>query len=320
MLWVVLICFLGVVSGESHFADYIGDCNSLRVKQSITLFNKPNENGKLNIIMNSLSDSFRAMNVVPQISYVTCGVEIAITPSFVQFNEAGEVIRFLDPNNPPKEIKTEADIFGYFVESSLSSRINKAIRVDFTTRTSLVHLHDLKKHNEFILAVLPKEGYNKHLAEYVEWVQEQEYGIFEFQYTQEHHNDLTSVFLSSIGHFQSKLISLSRPKYYYIKKQEHGGINTWQFDSLGELKQSTICFDVCKHDHCQTSQRNTVENCGFGGYRAYFVYRHCTEDINCNGRLSNSYSSSSNPSDTNRRKLFSRERFQKYQLVHIPDH
>ena len=253
---LILLLVIGSVNAE-HLADYVSDCGNLDVRKSVILFTDRNTNGKLAIIMNGIADSIRAMNYRPIISYDTCGVEISLKPSFIQFNEEGNIIRLLDPSNPPPQIKTDADIFGYFVESLLSSRVNRATRVDFGKRSSLIYVHDLEKHTEFIVAVLPKRGYSRALAEYVEWVQSQEYGIFEFQYMQENLDDKTSSFLRVIGHAQSIFTRAhtTDSAYYHIHRIGTR-ISSRKYDTLAELDQDVSCIYLCIGQVCKHKERS----------------------------------------------------------------
>jgi hypothetical protein len=296
MYIVFLLCFLNVVFAETHFADYVDRCDDLVFENGIILFTSPNKDGRLNIIMNSLSDSFRAMMLKPQISYGDCVTEINIKPLFVQFDKYGDVARILDPRNPPAIVKTEMDIFYYFVESATTTRVNKAVRVDFSGRSALAHLHAMEKHNEFVLAVLPRKNYNENLAKYVEWVQEQPYNRYEFQYVQEHRDEMTSIFLANVGHLQSKYVTLDEPVYYLIRKQKNGEINTRKYKTLGDLEHSTTCDEFCVHGHCIYN----TEKCEFK-LDWLLPPKACKEDIDCNGGSSDAYRTGSYTNHPGRR-------------------
>jgi hypothetical protein len=248
---ILLLALIGSTHAE-HMARYVNDCSQLSMSKSIVLFTDRNTNTKLCILMNSIADSFRAMNYEPIISYETCGAEINLKPSFIQFDEFGNIIRVLDPSNPPPQVKSEFDIFGYFAESSLSSRVNRATRVDFTRRSALTHIHDPYKHTDFIIAVLPKKNYGKALAEYIEWVQTQEYGKFEYQYIQEHLDEKTSVFLGTFGHYQNRYSSqtYTQAVYYHIRRSG-SKINSRKFYSLGDIDVRLACDKFCDYGTCK---------------------------------------------------------------------
>jgi hypothetical protein len=252
---ILLLLCTSTVHAE-HMARYASECSQLSMRRSVVLFTDRNTNTKLCVVMNSIADSLRAMNYEPIISYETCGAEINLKPSFIQFDDTGNIIRVLDPSNPPPQVRTEIDIFGYFAESSLTSRINKVTRVDFTHKSPILQMHDPSKHTDYIIAVLPKTNYSKVLAEYIEWVQTQEYGTFEYQYIQEHLDEKTSVFLGSFGHFQNRFNTQAfiKPVYYHVRRSG-GKIRSRKFGSLESIVSTMACDKVCRKETCLNTNK-----------------------------------------------------------------
>lgn len=255
MLWLAVL-FLLLAPVESKL-ERINRCEDLRTRNTIVLFTEPTKDGQLRAIMYELADTFRAMNYEPIVSYVTCDIPIKLTPAFIQFDARGDIRRMLIPEYAPPEINNELRILGYFAESMQGSRVNTAVGVDLSGRSTLISLHDLDKEQEYILAVLPKRGYSEHLAKYVAWVQDQEYGVFEFQYTQEHLDERTTAFLGSAGHLQSRFFSetVDKPVFYHLHRY-HRKVTNRKFTSLLELGAKMQCMTLCRNNLCRLRANN----------------------------------------------------------------
>lgn len=274
---LILISFQ-VVFANRHLSEVANGCDPKNFRRSIVLFTEKGKHGQLAVILNDLSDAFRGMNYKPVISFDTCGVAIKLVPSFIQFGDSGQIERILDPKNPPKGINTNIMILGYFAESMLSSRKNIATGIDLSGRSSLVHRLDLDNHNEYVLAVLPRRNYNEELAKYVEWVQEQEFGLFEFQYTQEHLDDKTSMFLGSLSHLQSHYASVTfdKPTFYHLHRTGRK-MHPTQYSTLVDLQNGVKCLSMCIDRVCQVRKSNPY------ACIVATVHRGCVEDKDCLG-------------------------------------
>ena len=254
---IIILLLIQPVLAQRHLSEYSIECRPENFRQTIVLFTDSNSYGYLRKMFNEVSDVFRGMNYKPVVMYETCNVEIKLVPSFMQFGKDGKIVRILDPLHPTRPITNSMDILTYFMESMTSSRTNIAVSIDMSGRNPLMHNSNLDNHDEIILAVLPRKGYNERLAEYVEWAQEQEYGVFEFQYTQEHLDDKTSMLLGSIGHLQSHFTSstITKPIFYHLHRVGKK-TQSQSYDSLRQLNDKIGCVPLCVDNRCGLRKRN----------------------------------------------------------------